>query len=168
MSTNGLLSLMKMVHLSPGTGRSALVLCALLAFLIGHAQRAPEHAYTILFSTPIALAQEKFIHEALRSQDPDAQVWINAAEQNTLARVHAPIDRDLLQADLAPCGLVITYFGRPISDHPHMKSLPAGDVAMPVFKDSGDPAVDNARYEVEKKAWVEAHPAAYQQLTAPE
>jgi hypothetical protein len=145
------------------------VLIAVFTASICFAQKAPEHAYTIRFSEPISQPQEKFIHEALRNQDPDALVWIDAAEQQVLTRVHAPLDRDQLQADLLPSGAVIFYLGRPVADHPSQKSAEAStEMQLPAFKDTGDPATDNVRYELEKKAWIEAHPAQYDQLTLPE
>jgi hypothetical protein len=137
--------------------------------VIGFGQRAQEYVYTIRFAEPVTQMQEKFLHECLRSQDPDALVWINAAERNALTRVHAALDRDQLQTDMAASGAVITYLGRPVVDHPLQKSVqPNGEVQLPVLKDTGDPATDNARYELEKKAWIEAHPDAYEQLTRPE
>lgn len=159
---------MNIHQFSPGMVRSALSLIGLLSTMLCLAQRAPELAYTIQFSTVIDQAQEKFIHEGLRSQDPDALVWINALEQNVLTCVHATLDRDQLQTALAPCGLVITYFGRPRADHAVAKSTSVdSEEPMPAFKDTGDPSLDNARYEVEKKAWIDAHPATYEQLTSP-
>lgn len=151
------------------TTRSAFVLVAVFMGAVCIAQKAPEHTYAIGFSAPITLAQDKFIHEALRSQDPDALVWINASERNALTSVHAALDRDQLQTDIAASGAVITYLGRPVADHPSQKSAEAStEVQLPIFKDTGDPATDNVRYELEKKAWIDAHPAAYELLTLPE
>ncbi len=149
--------------------RPAFMVLAALCASACLAQKATEYAYTIAFTEPITQTHEKFILEGLRSQDPDALVWFNAAEQNVLTRVHSPLDRDQLQAFLLSCGAVITYLGRPVTDHVALKSSRNDmELGLPDLIDTGAPATDNVRYELEKKAWVEAHPTEYEQLTRPE
>ena len=144
----------------------------LLAALRSHGQKPLELDLMIEFSTVFDHAQEKFIHEGIRDQDPVALVWIDVAAQQVLVRMHSELDRVQLQAVIAAAGLHITYLGPPRIEADGLKSL-SGNVnsAVPIYHDSGDPASDNARYELEKKAWIEARPELYQQqleVPAPE
>lgn len=121
------------------------------------------------FSTMFDQAGSKFIHEGVRDQDPGALIWIDVAVQQVLVRAHVELDREQLQAVVTGAGLHITYLGPPRMEADAAKSLrPTDGDQLPAYRNSGDPAADNARYEMEKKAWVQAHPDLYQQqLAAP-
>ena len=148
--------------------RCALIIGSLLwARASAHAQKPFEFDRTIEFASAFDHAQEKFIHEGIRDQDPAALVWIDVTGQQVLVRVHVELDRAQLQAAVAASGLHITYLGPPRIEAEGLKSLNSTSMA-PVYRDSGDPASDNARYEIEKRTWIETRPDLYQQqLQAP-
>ncbi len=133
------------------------------------AQKAQEFDRIIEFASAFTEAQSKFIHEGVRDQDPGALIWVDVPAQQVLLRAHVVIDRMQLQAVVGAGGLVITYLGPPRIEAGALKS--AGTMSRaeaPVYRNTGDPALDNARYEFEKKAWIEAYPERYlQQLQTP-
>ncbi len=159
---------MKAHSILSGASCALLALTGVLTGFQGLAQKPFEQEYLIRFSTTVSLLQQKFIYEGLRSQDPDALVWINPNEQNTLVRVHTPLDKNLLQASVDPSGLVIDYLGPVHGDQQQLKSvLESSEQELPQYKDTGDHGNDNARYETVKKAWIETHPVQYDQLNQP-
>jgi hypothetical protein len=142
--------------------------CALLAALVctgftAVAQKPGELDRIVEFSTAFDQAQSKFIHEGVTDQDPGAMVWIDQAAQSVGMRVHIELDRDQLQAVVGQAGLQITYLGPPRHEVGAVRAAASGGGAAPVYIDTGDPATDNARYEVAKKTWIAAHPDLYQQ-----
>lgn len=135
-----------------------MVLCP-----IASAQKQVEVDRIIRFDGAFSASQSKFIHEGIRDQDPTALIWIDVAVQKVLFRAHSGIDREQLQAAVGVSGLQITYLGPPLHEANGQKSLVAGSDAAPTFHSTGDAAADNVRYEMEKRAWIEAHPDLYQQ-----
>ena len=134
------------------------------------AQKPAELDRIVEFSTPFDQAQSKFIHEGVTDQDPGAFVWIDLPVQSVLVRVHVELDPVQLQAVVGQAGLHITYLGPARHEVDPVRSMAsnASDTA-PVYRDTGDPATDNTRYEMEKKAWITVHPDLYQQqATGPE
>ncbi len=155
---------MEMRIASPGFSHTLLTAVLILCACRAQAQKPSELDRVIEFSTVFSSAQSKFIHEGVTDQDPGALVWIDPAEQSVLLRVHVELDRDQLQTVVGQAGLQITYLGPPRRPLSPVKSMAASDTdAQPVYRNTGDPATDNARYEVEKKAWIEAHPDLYEQ-----
>ncbi len=143
--------------------RCALLAAVLLTGLIALAQKPGELDRIVEFSTPFDQAQSKFIHEGVTDQDPGAMVWIDHAVQSVGLRVHVELDRDQLQAVVAQAGLHITYLGPPRHEVGAVRASVSGDGAAPVYINTGDPATDNARYELAKKTWIAVHPDLYQQ-----
>lgn len=136
----------------------SMVVCS-----IASAQKWTEVDRIIRFDGSFSASQSKFIHEGIRDQDPTALIWIDVAVQKVLVRAHSELDREQLQAAVGIAGLQITYLGPPLHEANGQKSLAAGSDAAPTFYSTGDAAADNARYEMEKRAWIEAHPDLYQQ-----
>ena len=134
------------------------------------AQKASEFDRVIEFASGFTEAQSKFIHEGVRDQDPGALIWMDVPAQQVLVRAHVVLDRGQLQAVVGIGGLEITYLGPPRVEADALRStepVPGGEA--PVYRNTGDPASDNARYEMEKKAWIEAYPERYrQQSLSPE
>ena len=73
-----------------------------------------------------------------------------------------------LQAVVGQAGLHITYLGPPRHEVDPVRSMAsnASDTA-PVYRDTGDPATDNANYEAAKASWIAAHQGMYESTTAP-
>jgi hypothetical protein len=145
---------------------SYALLTGALAFVAFSAvgQKPEELDRIIEFSTPFDQAQSKFIHEGVTDQDPGALVWIDPVVQSVLLRLHVELDPVQLQAVVGQAGLHITYLGPPRHEVGAMKALvPNSTDAAPVYVNTGDPAKDNARYELEKKTWIAVHPDLYQQ-----
>jgi hypothetical protein len=144
-----------------------LFLWAMLCMAPGlQAQKTVEHDLKITFTTDVTAAQVKFVHEGIRAQDPDPLVWMDIGAHHALVRSLVAIDHDELQAAIAPSGLVIARIREIGSGAPMLKSSD-GNEAMPEFVGTGDQAMDDLRYELAKKAWVEEHPQHDHQLTAP-
>ncbi len=149
--------------------RCALLAALLVTGLAAHAQKPGELDRIVEFSTSFDQAQSKFIHEGVTDQDPGAVVWIDQAAQSVGVRVHIDLDRDQLQAVVGQAGLHITYLGPPRHEAGAVRSAVPGDGAAPVYIATGDPATDNARYELAKKNWIAVHPDLYrQQAVRPE
>lgn len=150
--------------------RSIRILLAVLAVVSvrsAMAQKPQDHHQVIQFTGPFDEAASKFIHEGVRDQDPTADVWIDVAVQSVLIRAHLQLDRAQLQAVVGQAGLQIAYLGAP--GNAVLRAGTADPFAAPVYRNTGDPAADNARYEAGKKAFIAAHPDQYeQQLTEPE
>ena len=134
------------------------------------AQKTLEFDRVIEFASVFSEAQSKFIHEGVRDQDPGALIWVDVPAQQVLVRAHLVLDRAQLQAVVGIGGMEITYLGPPRVDADALRSVdPVPGAEAPVYRNTGDPASDNARYEMEKKAWIEAYPDRYrQQSLSPE
>ncbi len=134
------------------------------------AQKTSEFDRVIEFASDFTEAQSKFIHEGVHDQDPGALIWMDVPAQQVLVRAHVVLDRGQLQAVVGMVGLEITYLGPPRIEADVLRSSePARGADAPVYRNTGDPASDNARYEMEKKAWIEAYPERYrQQSRSPE
>lgn len=130
--------------------------------LVTEAQMTSEFDRVIEFASAFSEAQSKFIHEGVRDQDPGALIWMDVPAQQVLVRAHVALDRVQLQAVVGMAGLEITYLGPPRIEADALRSSePVADPEAPVYRNTGDPASDNARYEIEKKAWIEAYPERY-------
>lgn len=154
---------------SPQLMRAAMALIGFVCTLATFAQKPPELDYTITFTTVISLTQSKFIHEALRSQDPDAVAWVEQASHIALARTHVHLDPAEFQVAIAPSGLVVQQLSAISGGDPVIRNglPPASSERMPEYQNTGDATRDNIRYEVAKRAWIDAHPDGYEQLKAP-
>lgn len=130
---------------------------------IASAQKPTEVDRIVRFDGAFSASQSKFIHEGIRDQDPAALIWIDVTAQKVLVRAHSELDREQLQAAVGVAGLQITYLGPPVHEANGQKSFAAASDPAPAFYNTGDAAADNARYELEKRAWIEAHPDLYQQ-----
>lgn len=123
------------------------------------AQHAAEHLYEIVFGSPIALQQEKFLQEGLRSQDPDPVVVISHAEGRVWVGTGSPLDQGLLSDALVPSGLLMTAMV-PISEG--RSSIGPGangaNDVMPEFVNTGDILTDNAIYDLKKRVWLARRP----------
>lgn len=132
-----------------------LPLIALLGVRPCAAQKPLAELYFIHFTSPIALAQEKFVHEAVRSQDPDPVLVIEPAAQRLFVNTIAHLDRAQLQAGIEACGLVIDRFERISDEAPAERAQEIGlDMEAPVLVNTGDPVQDNARYDLLKKVFL--------------
>lgn len=148
--------------------RRGAVLLAMSAALLTRAQKPPELDYHILFAESFAQSQEKFIYEALTAQDPDVKIWIDPPTHSALARTHVHLDQVDLQSDMTIGGLVIEQLSLITPDNSVIRSDhdAIGD-GFPEFIDTGNPDLDDATYQAAKAAWIAAHPAHYEQMTAP-
>jgi hypothetical protein len=131
------------------------------------AQQPEKHDLKITFATPVSSAQVKFVNEGIRSQDPDPLVWLDPGAQSAIVRCHVVLDRSALQTAIDPSGLVIVRIMEIGAGTPAVKSAVDPNEPMPEFVDTGSEALDDLRYELAKRAWVEEHPESHQQLTAP-
>ncbi len=139
-----------------------------LSFLVGGtllAQKPAELDHVIQFAGSISEAQEKIIHEALHGLDPSIEVWIDRPTFTATTRGHLHLVLDDLELaflgsglTVAPEGLILLHTTEGLASY----SVLPDD--FPVLIPTDDPEVDQATYSAAKQAWVEAHPALYEQL----
>ncbi len=134
--------------------RSGIVLSVCTASTL-KAQQPAEHLYEIVFGTPITPSQEKFVHEGLRSQDPDPVVVVAHAEKKVWVGTSAILDQELFRDALAPGGLQITDF---VLIHESGRSSGADasgtNEALPEYVSTGDVQRDNSIYDLKKRLWL--------------
>lgn len=145
------------------------VLCLLCSVAWGGlmAQKPEELDYLIRFSAPVASVQEKYIHETLQGYEPGAGVWVDRPNSQVKVRMHSSLDRAALESAWSGVGLTITSMELINSDLPQERSIQAEGDPYPVLVPTGDPDADNAAFDAAKAAWINAHPEAYQLMTAP-
>ncbi|MCB0790635.1 MAG: hypothetical protein H6595_01825 [Flavobacteriales bacterium] len=148
-----------------GLLRKGTLLLALLA--LGHtpvhAQKTAPHDLLVQFAG-LNAEKEKFVYEALLAFDPDMLLSISIPLQRAKVRTVAAIDRNELEAQLAPQGIHVVHVDGPTGAGPEGRSAPAGAQGFPQYIDTGHPEQDADNYATAKAAWIDAHPEAYQQL----
>ena len=149
------------------TGKFALCLLSYVAGCGLMAQKPAELDYLIRFSAPVASVQEKYIHETLQGYEPGAGVWVDRPNSQVKVRMHFSLDRAVLESAWSGVGLTITSMELINGDLPQERSMQAEGDPYPVLVRTGDPDADNAAFDAAKAAWINAHPEAYQLMTAP-
>lgn len=144
-----------------GLTRKAVVVAACLVLAPASAQQDHPHRQDvrIVFEGALTLPASKFVHEGLKAQDPDAFVVIDSASHCALVRTAIHVDRQQLEAAVAPAGLHIIHLGLLQEPAPQQRSTSA---QRPRYLDTGDPVADNIRYDLLKRAWIADHPDQYQ------
>lgn len=142
---------------------AVLVAILLLGEGSARAQKAAELDHLIRFVAPISSVQEKYIHEVLKSVEPDMGVWVDVPAQQVKVRSHVLLHREELQTAWNPAGLVIAYFGPIVTQHLEDREA-VQRMTLPGFED-GRP--DPPGYQETKAAWIAAHPKEYEQLSDP-
>jgi hypothetical protein len=104
----------------------------------------------------------KIVHAALNDQDPMALVSIDTPTQQVKIRTIVFLDRPALEAAFGPYGVTIISLV-PIAAPLFSQRVSAADAipGFPVFVETGDPVNDEAIYQSNKAAWIEAHPDLY-------
>ncbi len=131
------------------------------------AQKPAELDYLIRFSAPIASVQEKYIHETLQSHEPGSGVWVDRPNREVKVRTHVFLERDVLQSAWSGVGLTVTSMTLINGALTQERSMQPVEDPFPVLVPTGDPEADNAAYDAAKAAWINAHPEAYQLMSAP-
>lgn len=147
--------------------RFALGLFSCVAWGGVMAQKPAELDYLIRFAAPVASVQEKYIHETLQGYEPGAGVWVDRPNSQVKVRIHVSLDRAGLESTWAGVGLTITSMELINGDLPQERSTQAEGDPYPVLVPTGDPDADNDAFDAAKAAWINAHPEAYQLMTAP-
>ncbi len=129
------------------------------------AQKLMEEDQLIRFDQVMNGTQEKFIHEALRSQEPDMGIWVDRPNKQVKLRTHVVLDRSALENIWTPAGLVIVHMGPIGASHGIERAGTAPMAGFPLFIDTGDPQGDAARYDSAKATWIQGHPKEYEVLT---
>ena len=135
------------------------------------AQKPTERDFLMTLAGMVGRDQEKIVLASINDQDPSALVSIDQAAQQAKIRAVAALDLAALNAAFAPFAMsiislepiaVLNTSGRAMA----VEGLPG----FPVLVDTGDPVNDEAVYQTNKAAWIEAHPDLYPpvpQATAP-
>lgn len=140
-----------------------LILLSFFPAVLSVAQKPLANVYFIHFSMVVSGTQEKFVHEAMRAQDPDPILVIDPPAQCAYVNTMARLDRTQLQSELNACGLIIDHFERIMDEAPVLRSeRPRVIEAWPAYVSTGDPVMDNARYDLLKRVFIAEHPEAYE------
>lgn len=124
------------------------------------AQRPLAELYYVHFASAVTPAQEKFIHEAVRSQDPDPVLVIERTAQRAFVNTVVHLDRAQLQAEVQVGGLVIDRFERIGDEALAERAVAAGlEMEAPELNNTGDPVQDNARYDLLKRVYLATRPS---------
>ncbi|HQV50639.1 MAG: hypothetical protein IPI00_00650 [Flavobacteriales bacterium] len=102
---------------------------------------------------------EKMVYEVVRSLDPEALVSISG--QHLKVRLDASIEVAELISDLGTNG-----GGNFAIDVLATQKATANN--FPILKNTGAPAHDEAVYNAEKQAWIQAHPEVYKAMNEQE
>lgn len=129
------------------------------------AQKPVEIDYSIHLAPAFTEAGTKFIHEALRAQDPSCRIWPDPPSQRVIVRTTVPLDRTAFEQAIAPGGahVVSVDLLLPAGDS-ERRAMIMASMGFPVFVDTGDPELDQANYQAAKEAWINADPARYEAL----
>ena len=157
--------------------RAALSLSLLtaLSLLVQHARAQKPFArdFIMQVSGMNGRDQEKIVHAAINDQDPTALVSIDTPTQQVKIRTIGILDRSALEGAFAPYGVSIISLG-PIAVPLLVERVSAASElpGFPQFVNTGDPGNDEAVYQSNKAAWIEAHPDLYpppsgSEVTAP-
>lgn len=142
--------------------RGAHWILALFISATCYAQGPGELDRVVEFSTAFDDRAAKFIFEGVTDQDPAAFIHIDRAVQEVLLRLHVELDLGQFQTLVGQAGLHISHYGAPGAEiGPVRMAATGGAIARPVFRDTGRPEADNARYDLQMKVWNAAHPGAY-------
>ena len=106
--------------------------------------------------------QEKIVHASINDQDPSALVSIDVPGQRVKVRTSVVLDREALEPRLGAFGVSIISLSPITGPQSTERVSSAGSLSgFPVYVATGDPANDEAVYQMNKAAWVEAHPDLY-------
>lgn len=133
--------------------------CSLLA------QKPVEIDIAIHLAPAFHEAQMKFVHEALRAQDPSCLIWPDLPTQRVIVRTVVPLDRAALEQAIAPVGLQVISADLVLpAGSAERKAMIMASMGFPAFIDTGNPELDQATYQAAKEAWINADPERYEEL----
>lgn len=144
---------------------AAIVLVPLLLTCSrGSAQQVDMTVLRLRADSVVDGAQEKLALEALRAFDPGIRLSVHT--DRTLLKIGTKQDLDVgtVREVLLQVGIHTSVVTAPLPADGLLKH--AGDLpdGFPVFVSTGNPDLDNQKYQAAKAAWIEAHPDAYRQM----
>ena len=140
---------------------SLFAACMLLVHAV-HAQKQPMYDFLMHVAGMDGRDQEKIVRASINDQDPSALVSIDVPGQRVKVRTSVVLDRHALEPMLGAFGVSIISLAPLVGSGPTERVSPAGTLpGFPVYVPTGDPANDEAVYQMNKAAWVEAHPDLY-------
>lgn len=138
---------------------------AFLCCCLVSAQKPVEIDYAIRVAPAFSGSQIKFVHEALRAQDPQCLIWPDAPGQRIVVRMVVPLNTAELQQLIAPAGLQVVGVDLILPDDAGpRKAMIMASMGFPLFVDTGHPELDQSNYQAAKEAWINADPARYEEL----
>ena len=126
------------------------------------AQKQLPHDFMMLVAGMNGRDQEKIVHASINDQDPSALVSIDLPGQRVKVRTSVVLDRPAMEQMLGAFGVSIISLSPISGPQSTERASSAGSLpGFPVYVATGDPANDEAVHQVNKAAWVEAHPDLY-------
>ena len=153
-----------MVRPLPRATISLLLLCALTFGPIAQAdaQKPTERDFLMTLAGVVGRDQEKIVRASIDDQDPSALVSIDPTAKQVKIRTIAALDLAALNAGFAPYGVsIISLEPIAVLNTSARAMAVEGLPGFPVLLDTGDPVNDQAVYQTNKAAWIEAHPELY-------
>ena len=146
----------------------AVILTVLMTWTTGiaAAQGDQSLAYIAQVMGLISDQDEKLVNEALNDWDAIDGFEVSCAAHRVKLSAHHPVSEGELTERLAGTGTALLWLAEVQADG----SLAGPSYvahAFPVYVDTGDPVGDNARYDMDKAAWLAAHPGWVDANTRP-
>lgn len=135
-------------------------LLALAPFAVG-AQGVKNTVSYGRTSTIISAAQEKQLQMLLTSADASGRLSIHSDRLQVKIMHSTDLAEGALGSIFQLAGLDLQLLQGAPGLVPERS---AGSAGFPVFRDTGNPALDAQNHAAAKAAWIEAHPDAYQEL----
>jgi hypothetical protein len=141
---------------------SLLTALSLISIVPAVAQKPIQRDFLMKLAGMTGRDQVKIVRASINDQDPSALVSIDPPTQEVKIRTIVSLDRPALETGFAPYGVSIISL-EPIATPLLSARASAADgiPGFPVFIDTGDPVNDEAVYQSNKAAWIEAHPDLY-------
>ncbi len=129
------------------------------------AQKPSEIDYSIHLSPAFTSSEAKFVREALQANDPACVIWPDEATQRVVVRTTMPLERAVLQQQIAPAGLSVLSIDLLLPVDPQeRKAMIMAAAGFPRFNYTGNLELDQSHYAAAKATWIDADPARYAEM----
>ena len=143
----------------------SFLLVSALALACSSAAAQNHYQYQGRVPELVSPMQEKTATSLLVDLYPFGNSSVDAQSRTITFTSGTPVDRDQLRGTMAQYGLTLEA----LYIHEHLAGvdrwIAVGGNGFPVFEHTADPIADDARYDAQKQAWIQADPDLYRELT---